>query len=165
MTGTDAIQVDRKANELTITRTINAPRVLVFKVWTDPRHLAQWWGPNGFTNPVCEIDARPGGMIRIHMRGPDGTVYPMTGEYREVVAPERLVFISAALDKNGHPLFEVLNTITFAYVGGKTKLSMHARVSKITGEAAPYLAGMEEGWKQSLKRLEDLVLARVGNVS
>src|SRR5882762_715575 len=63
--------------------------------WTDPKQVAEWWGPHRFTNPVCDLDVRPGGAIRIHMRGPDGTVYPMTGVYQEVVEPERLVFTSA----------------------------------------------------------------------
>ncbi len=60
----------------------DAPRELVFKAWTDPKQVAQWWGPHGFSNPVCELGLRPGADIRIHMRGPDGTVYPMTGVYR-----------------------------------------------------------------------------------
>src|ERR1700720_2154803 len=100
--------------ELVFTRVFDAPRSLVFAAWTDPKHMAAWWGPKGFTNPVCELDVRPGGVIRIDMRGPDGTVYPMTGAYREVVAPERLVFTASALDEKGRPLFEVLNTLTFA---------------------------------------------------
>jgi uncharacterized protein YndB with AHSA1/START domain len=151
------MQVERKGNELTITHVLNAPRALVFKVWTDPKHLAQWWGPKGFTNPVCEVDLRPGGTILIHMRGPDGTVYPMSGEYREIVKPERLVFISSALDKDDNPLFEVLTTVTFVEVGASTKLTMHASVSKLRPEGAPNVAGMEEGWKQSLVRLEEYV--------
>jgi len=68
--------------ELVLTRVFDAPRELVFKAWTDPKHVAQWWGPHGFTNPVCELDLRPGGAILIHMRGPDGVVYPMTGTYQ-----------------------------------------------------------------------------------
>jgi len=140
--------------ETAITRTFRAPRELVFKVWTDPRHVAQWWGPHEFTNPVCELDVRPGGAIRIHMRGPDGTIYPMTGVYQEIAEPERLVFTSAALDKEGNPLFEVLHTVTFAEHEGKTTLTVKARVVKSTAEAAPYLGGMEAGWTQSLDRLE-----------
>jgi len=139
--------------ELVLTRVFDAPRELVFKVWTDPKHVAQWWGPHGFTNPVCELDLRPGGAIRIHMRGPDGTVYPMTGVYQEIVEPERIVFTSAALDEKGHPMFEVLTTVTFAELGGKTKQILRARVIKKTAQAAPYLAGMEAGWTQSLERL------------
>ena len=92
--------VERK---LTLTRTLNAPRSLVFKAWTDPKQLAQWWGPKGFTNPVCELDLRVNGEIRIDMRAPDGKVYPMAGAYREIVEPERLVFTAAALDATGKP--------------------------------------------------------------
>ncbi|HXA02821.1 MAG TPA: SRPBCC domain-containing protein [Cytophagaceae bacterium] len=132
----------------------DAPRELVFKVWTDPKHLAQWWGPNGFTNPVCELDVRTGGGILIHMQGSDGTIYPMNGKFEEILKPERLVFSSAALDKDGHPLFEVFNIITFEEQHGKTKLTMKATISKVTAEAKQYLDGMEEGWSQSLVRLE-----------
>jgi uncharacterized protein YndB with AHSA1/START domain len=141
--------------ELVLTRVFDAPRELVFKAWTDPKQVAQWWGPRGFTNPVCDLDVRPGGAIRIHMRGPEGTVYPMTGVYQEVVEPERLVFTSAALDADGNPMFEVLTTVTFAEQGGKTKQIMRARVINTTAQAAPYIAGMEQGWTQSLERLAE----------
>ncbi|MGH7366429.1 MAG: SRPBCC family protein [Candidatus Rokuibacteriota bacterium] len=132
----------------------NAPRRLVFNAWTDPELVAQWWGPHGFTNPVCELDVRPGGAIRIDMRGPDGTLYPMTGLYREIVEPDRLVFTSAALDERGEPLFEVLTTVTFAEQGEQTIQTLRARVARTTARAAPYLEGMEAGWTQSLQRLE-----------
>jgi uncharacterized protein YndB with AHSA1/START domain len=75
----------RAPRELVITRTFDAPRELVFKAWIDPKHLAQWWGPKYFTNPVCEVDARPGGSLLIHMAGPDGTIYPMRGVFNERV--------------------------------------------------------------------------------
>lgn len=139
--------------EFVTTRVFDAPRELVWRAWTDPKHLAQWWGPHRFTNPVCEVDVRPGGAIRIHMRGPDGTVYPMTGVYREVVEPERLVFASAALDPEGNPLFEVLNTLVFTEQGRKTTLRLQARVIKSTAFAAQHLKGMDAGWTQSLERL------------
>ncbi len=142
---------------LVITRVLDAPRSRVFEAWTDPTQVAQWWGPHGFTNPLCELDVRPGGAIRIDMRAPNGTVYPMTGVYREIVEPERLVFTSAALDGAGKPLFEVLNTLIFGDQGGKTTLALEARVVKATAEAAPYLAGMEAGWTQTLERLEAYV--------
>src|SRR5680860_496485 len=83
--------------DLTITRVFDAPRDLVYKAWTDPALMTRWFGPKDFTNPVCELDVRPGGAILIHMQGPDGTVYPMTGEFQEVVPPERLVFTSSAV--------------------------------------------------------------------
>ena len=69
--------------EVVLTRVFDAPRALVFKIWTEPHHLAKWWGPRDFTNPVCELDVRVGGKILIHMHAPDGTVYPMTGTFRE----------------------------------------------------------------------------------
>lgn len=139
--------------EVEITRVFDAPCSLVFRVWTDPKHLAAWWGPHGFTNPRCEWDARVGGLIHIDMRAPDGRVYPMTGKFQEVVEPEKIVFISAALDEAGKPMFEVLNTITFTESAGKTTLTLRARVLTATPQAPQYLKGMEMGWTQSLERL------------
>jgi uncharacterized protein YndB with AHSA1/START domain len=149
--------VERSNQEFVFSRVFDAPRSLVFDAWVDPRRLAQWWGPNGFTNPVCDINVRPGGAIRIDMRGPDGTVYPMSGTYREIVKPERLVFVSAALDAKGKPIFEILNTITFADQGEKTKLTVHAKIISTTNNAEQYLKGMDAGWKQSLERLAGLL--------
>jgi uncharacterized protein YndB with AHSA1/START domain len=145
-------------SDVNITRTFDAPRDLVFDAWTDPKHLAQWWGPHHFTNPRCEFDARPGGAIHIDMRGPDGTVYPMKGEVKEVVRPSRLVFTSLPIDDKGNVLFEVLTTATFTERGGKTTVSVNAHVVRtVAPEAAQMLAGMEAGWTQSLERLEEYV--------
>jgi uncharacterized protein YndB with AHSA1/START domain len=157
--------------ELVITRTFDAPREILFKMWTDPNHMAQWWGPHGFTNPVCNLDVRAGGAIRIDMRGPEGTVYPMTGTFREIVRPERLVFTAEALDQSGTVVLEVLNTVIFEEKNGKTTLTLQARVTKVTGEGVSYLEGMEAGWTQSLERLishlksknEPLVIERTFN--
>ena len=147
--------------EVTITRLFDAPRALVFKAWTDPKQLAQWWGPHGFTTPVCEVDVRPGGALLIHMRGPDGVVYPNKGVFHEIVEPERIVVTTSAFeDAEGHPQLEVLNTVTFAELSGKTKLTLHVVVVKSTPVVDTALAGMEEGWNQSLDRLaEDLAKA------
>jgi len=145
--------------EMTITRIVHVPREMVFKAWTDPEQLEKWWGPKDFTNPVCNVDVHPGGAIFIHMKAPDGMVYPMDGEFHEIVEPERIVFTSAALDKNGQRLFEILNTVTFNEENGKTKLHLHAAVSNITNEGRPYLDGMNEGWSQSLDRLNELVVS------
>src|SRR5262245_19835210 len=117
--------------ELTITRMFDAPRALVFKAWTDPGHVAQWWGPKGFTNPVCEIDLRPGGALRIVMRGPDGIDYPTTGVFREIVEPERLVFTNVALDGQGNPVLDGLTTVTFTEHDGKTRLILHTRQTAV----------------------------------
>jgi uncharacterized protein YndB with AHSA1/START domain len=139
--------------EVVITRVFDAPRELVFKAWTDPLHLARWWGPKGITNPVCEVDLRIGGAWRIVMRAPDGTEYPGGGVYREIAEPERLVFTNIAMDKEGNPVIDGLTTVTFAEQGGKTKLTLRTRAIAVVGYAAAYLAGMEAGWTQSLERL------------
>jgi len=139
--------------ELTLVRTFNAPRDLVFAAWTDPKHLAKWWGPHEFTNEDLDVDAKPGGPFNIVMVGPDGTRYPMTGTFREVIAPQRLVFFASAMDG----ALEDLTTVTFEDDGGKTKVTVKAVVTKATDEAAEALSGMEEGWTQSLERLEQLL--------
>ena len=139
--------------ELTITRVFDAPRALVFKAWTDPKHLAQWWGPQGFTNPVCEFDARAGGALRIHMSGPDGSVYPMKGVIQEIVAPERLVFTNIAIDASGKHLLEGLTTVIFSDERGKTKMTLHTKAVAVTEVAIAYLQGMEMGWTQSIDKL------------
>ena len=153
------------ANERTvvITRVFDAPCELVFKAWTEAAHLAQWWGPKGFTNPVCEVDARPGGKLRIVMRAPDGAEHPMTGVFREVTAPTRLVFTSAAVDRDGKPLLEGLTTVTFAEQGGRTKLTVESRAVGLVAYAARMLEGMDAGWTQSIDRLgEQLARMRTG---
>ena len=143
--------------EVNLTRVVNAPVELVWKAWTDPRHMARWWGPKSFTNPVCELDLRPGGAIRIHMRAPDGTVYPMTGTFEEVAPPNRLVFTSVARDDDGKPLLEGHTTVTFEDVGGKTKLTVLSRAVGLAPIAPQMLAGMQQGWTQSLDKLAELV--------
>ena len=146
--------------ELVLTRVFDAPRALVFKAWTDPTLMARWWGPHHFTNPVCELDVRPGGAIHLVMRGPDGRDHPMGGTFHEIAPPERLVFTGTVDDANGKRLLEVHNTVTFAEQGGKTTLTLRAVVVKAAPESAPMLAGMEAGWTQSLERLGQLVSGR-----
>jgi uncharacterized protein YndB with AHSA1/START domain len=143
--------------EVTISRLIAAPRDLVFRAWTDPAHLARWWGPHGFSNPVCEVDARVGGELRIVMRGPDGTDYPMRGVFREVVAPERLVFSNSPVDADDRPLLDGLTIVTFAAEGGKTRLTVVMRATGLAPVAARMLEGMEMGWTQTVERLEAYV--------
>jgi uncharacterized protein YndB with AHSA1/START domain len=143
--------------EMSLTRRVSAPLEVVFRAWTDAKQLAEWWGPKGFTNPVCEVDARVGGAIRIHMRAPDGVVYPMTGRFVQIDRPHRLVFMTAALDGEGKPMFEILNTVTFTKVETGTEIALVAQVTSTTPDAPRYLSGMSMGWSQSLDRLAALV--------
>lgn len=142
---------------LVITRIFDAPPDVIFKTWTDPKQMAQWWGPKNFTNPVCELDVRPGGAWRIVMRAPDGMEYISAGVYSEVVKPERLVFTNNAYDHEGKSLLEGVTSVTFQAQGAKTKLTVETHVVGKVSYAPQMLAGMEAGWNQSLDRLVDLV--------
>ncbi len=140
--------------EIHMSRILDARPSRVLRAWTDPRAVAEWWGPYGFTNPVCELDARPGGRIYIDMTAPDGTVYPMKGLIHEITPHERLVMTTSALDdEDGNPGLEVVNIITFDDHTGMTKLTLEAAVVKSTPAADAALDGMEEGWSQTLSRL------------
>jgi uncharacterized protein YndB with AHSA1/START domain len=143
--------------ELTLVRTFDAPRDLVFRAWTDPVHLAKWWGPTGFTTTVKKWEPKPGGGILLGMNAPNGTIYPMGGSFVEVVPPDRLVFKGAALDAAGNAIFEILNTVSFVDEGKKTRLTLQTHVLSKRGEADQSLKGQKEGWSLSLDRLQALV--------
>jgi uncharacterized protein YndB with AHSA1/START domain len=143
--------------EIVLTRIIDAPRSLVFKAWTNPKHLAQWWGPKDFTNPACELDVRIGGKWSIVMRSPDGAEYPCRGIYREIIEPERLVFTNIAVDVNGNPILDGITTVTFAEDGCQTKLTLRTRAVALVIDTAAKLAGMDVGWTQSLDRLAEVL--------
>jgi len=145
------------SREMELSRTIHAPRSLVWQVWTEVDNLQQWWGPQRFTNPRCEIDFRVGGFLRIDMRAPDGVIYPMSGEYEEIVPPKRLVFLTSALDEQGEPIFTNRNTVLFREVEGGTEISIHTVVIESTPHAMQYLKGMREGWNSSLDKLVDFL--------
>ncbi len=153
-------QVKEKFGEgsVTLTRVFDASRALVWRAWTDPSMMAQWFGPRGFTASVPELDVRVGGALRIVMHGPDGNDYPMKGVFREVVVPERLVFSNIAIDKNDNHLLEGETTVTFAERGGKTTLTLQAHAVGLVPYAPSMLAGMEAGWTQSIDKLEGLVV-------
>ena len=141
------------ADVLTMTRSFDAPRGGVFRAWTDPERMARWWGPQRFTNPVCELDARPDGAIRIHMRAPDGSIHPLRGIYHDVAPPERLTLTMIAEGEGGRILIETFITASFSERGKKTTLGLQIRVVQVAAEFARARAGMEEGWSQSLERL------------
>ena len=142
---------------VTLTRAFDAPRELVWRAWTDPKHMAQWFGPRGFTSSVPELDVRVRGALRIVMHGPDGNDYPMKGVFSDVVAPERLVFSNVAVDKDGNHLLEGETTVILEEQNGKTKLTLHTYARGLVPIAPQMLAGMEAGWSQSFDKLAELV--------
>jgi uncharacterized protein YndB with AHSA1/START domain len=151
---------DEVPSELHLRRFFAAPRQMVFEAWTKPEMVKEWWGPKCFTNPVCEMDARQGGAILIHMQGPDGTVYPMTGRFVEFYPPYRFHFTSGPVDQDGNQPFETWTSVFFEEVEGGTEVVLDVHVTRSTPEAARYLKGMREGWSQSLEKLAELVGSR-----
>jgi uncharacterized protein YndB with AHSA1/START domain len=139
--------------ELVMTRVINAPRDLVFNVWTDPKHIANWWGPNGFTNTIHEMDVRPGGNFLLTMHGPDGTDYPNKIVYDEIVKPEKITWSHGSGVENDPGQFNV--TVTFEAQGQKTVLTMRMLfVSKEAKDMVVEKHGAIEGNRQTMDRLE-----------
>jgi uncharacterized protein YndB with AHSA1/START domain len=149
---------DYGQGSLTLTRIFDAPHTLVWKAWTDPTMMAQWFGPRGFTTPVCELDVRVGGSLRIVMRGPDDNDYPLKGEFREVTPPERLVFTNIATDKDGRHLLEGETVVTLSESEGKTTLTLQTHAVGLVPLAQQMLAGMEAGWNQTIDKLAELLL-------
>lgn len=151
--------------ELEITRTLNAPRNLVWKAWTDPKLVARWWGPRGVTNPTCEWDARPGGEIYIVMLagkelGPaEGMKWPMKGTFTEVVPQSRLVYTGGALDdvdRSSNTFIEQTVTVDFEDQGKKTGMHLHIVLTKIEGsKATSAIQGMTMGWNQQMDKLSE----------
>jgi uncharacterized protein YndB with AHSA1/START domain len=152
---------DEVPSELHLRRFFAAPRQTVFDAWTKPEMVKEWWGPKGFTNPVCEIDARGGGEIRIHMRGPDGTVYPMTGRFIEFYPPYRFHFTSGPVDKEGKQILETWTSVFFEEKDGGTEVVVDVHVTKSTPESVGPLKGMREGWTQMMDRLVEFVGRRM----
>jgi uncharacterized protein YndB with AHSA1/START domain len=148
-TGTSATEC-----ELVITRLIDAPRTLVFKAWTQPEHIARWWGPRGFTTIACQMDVRINGGYRFGMRSPQGAELWKRGVYREIVEPERIVFTFAWEDADGKPGHELLTTVTFIEEGTKTRLTLHQAQFTTTQRRDEHVSG----WTSCLERFADYIL-------
>jgi uncharacterized protein YndB with AHSA1/START domain len=143
-----------EGREITMTRFYDAPREIVFRYWTDPRLVAEWWGPEAFVNENIVWEAVPGGEIRIDMRAPDGSIYPTRGVFHEAVDREKLVFTTGFRDeKTGLFRMEERTTVTFEDADGGTKLTVHSVVVSCAPEWLTALDGMEAGWSQTLERL------------
>lgn len=151
----------RTRPELTIRRTFDAPRDLVFRLWTDGEHLRRWCCPTGFTIPFSEGDIREGGRFRTCMRAPDGTDHWLGGTYVEIVENRRIVFIHAWQDADGNSDHETTVTIDLADApGGGTALTLHQAF--FTSEASR--AGHEDGWRETLDGLAAHIAALEGSV-
>jgi uncharacterized protein YndB with AHSA1/START domain len=132
-----------------MTRTVPAPREEVFRAWTDPERLKQWFGPGEFTIPEAEMDVRPGGEYLIVMQAPDGNRLRLKGAYREIQPPERLVFTwSWGLMWDGAP--DSVVTVEFREAGDATELVLTHGDFDSDGELAPYRGG----WESGLDKLE-----------
>jgi uncharacterized protein YndB with AHSA1/START domain len=144
--------------ELVLTRLIDAPREKLFRAWTDPALLRQWFAPLPWTTPVAELDVRPGGANIIVMRGPDGNEFPNRGVYLEVVENERLVFTDAyttAWVPSEKPFMTVI--VTFADEGGKTRYTALVRHWTVADREAHEKMGFHQGWGQCTDQLASLV--------
>jgi uncharacterized protein YndB with AHSA1/START domain len=152
---------------LVIERVFDAPRELVWKAWTEPERMMRWWGPQGFTTPVCEIDFRVGGKAFSAMQSPEfneGRPIWSTGVYREIVPLERIVCTDSFADEKGNVVpathygmgadipLEMLVTVTFEDLGGgKTRMTLRHEGLP----AGDMLDGAGEGWGQSFDKLAE----------
>jgi len=149
---------DSSNRELVLTRIIDAPPEKVFKAWTDPELLKQWFAPLPYTTPVAELDVRPGGASLIIMRSPDGTDMPNRGVYLEVVENQRLVFTdnyTKAWELSEKPFMTVI--LTFEDEGGKTKYTARVCHWTVPDREAHEKMGFHQGWAQCTDQLAQLV--------
>ena len=144
--------------ELVLTRLINAPRAKVYRAWTDPELLKQWFAPKPYTTPIVELDVRPGGSSYFVMRGPDGKDLPNRGVYLEVVPNEKLVSTDAyvaAWEPSEKPFMTLI--LTFEDEGGKTRYTARVRHWTVADREAHEKMGFHEGWGICADQLEALV--------
>lgn len=152
VTGSTSATADR---EIVVTHVIEGPRPLVFEAYTDPRHLAEWWGPDGFTTTTHAFEFRPGGVWDFVMHGPDGTDYPNWIQWREIEPPGRLVFLHG--ERQGDPQ-AFISTVTLVERGGTTEVTMRALFqTKARRDEVVERYHAIEGGRQTLGRLAQYV--------
>jgi uncharacterized protein YndB with AHSA1/START domain len=137
---------------LQMKRVINAPRLLVFNALTEPDELAKWWGPSGFTAPSVEVDLRVGGSYRITMQPPDGDLFHLSGEFREVDPPARLAYTFRWEEPDPDDR-ETVVTLSLSDLGESTELIFIQRAFATEGRRALH----EQGWTDGLDRLQELM--------
>jgi len=155
------VDLDRDPTAIVTTREIAAPRDLVFEAWTDPRHLAQWWGPNGFTTTTQSFDMRPGGTWRFVMHGPDGRDYDNLITFDVIEKPSRICYRHGGDDVEGEDSEPVQfrTVVTFeALDSGRTRITLHATFpSAAERDRVVREYGADKGAEQTLSRLADYV--------
>ena len=154
----NSIDLEQDPRSIIGARVLDAPRALVFSVWTDPKHLAQWWGPNGFTTTTHAYDFRPGGVWRFVMHGPDGRDYQNRITFDEIVPPERIVYRHGGGD-DVEPV-QFTQTVTFEDLGnGRTLLTWHGRFPSAEERARVIKEyGADKGLVQTMARLADYLV-------
>jgi uncharacterized protein YndB with AHSA1/START domain len=168
------VAAENNPQEFVISRTFDAPRDLVWKAFTEPERMKQWWGPKGVTVIKSEMDLRPGGSYHYAMRTPDGMVIWGKFIYREITPPSRIVLVNFFSDEAGgvtrHPMaptwpLEMLSIFTFEDEGSKTKFTVRwSPLNASEEERATFAAGhasMNQGWSGTMERLEGY-LAKAG---
>lgn len=144
-------------NELVITRVVDAPRDLVFKMWSEVEHLKNWWGPTGFKIEVAEMNFRPGGVFHYKMQSPDGDEMWGKFVYHEIESPEKIVFVNSFSDSEGNTVrasfsatfpLEVYNHLTLTETEGKTTITLRGGPINVSDEELNFFKGMFDSMKQ-----------------
>ena len=158
MAARNSLDLDRDPRSIIGTREFDAPRELVFSAWTDAKHLAQWWGPNGFTTTTYSFDLRPGGVWRFVMHGPDGRDYQNRITFEKIVPPERIVYRHGGGDDVEPVQFR--QTVIFEDLGGRTRITWRGDFPS-TAERNRVIRdyGADKGLAETLARLGDYVAA------
>ena len=159
MDARNSVDLDRDPRAIIATRVYEAPRELVFDVWSDPKHLSKWWEPNGFSTTTSSFDLRVGGVWRFVMHGPDGRDYENRITYDEIVRPERIVYHHGGGDDVEPVQFRT--SVTFEDIGGnRTRLTLHAVFpSEAERDRVIKEYGADKGAVQTLTRLGEYLAA------
>jgi uncharacterized protein YndB with AHSA1/START domain len=152
------VDLEREPRAIIGTRVFDAPRALVFSVWTDPKHLAQWWGPHGFTTTTHSFEFRPGGVWRFVMHGPDGRDYQNRITFEEIVAPERIVYRHGG-GGDVEPV-QFRTTVLLEELGSRTRITWRGEFpSAAERNRVIKDYGADKGLAETLARLGDYVAA------
>jgi uncharacterized protein YndB with AHSA1/START domain len=153
---TSSIDLDSDPKVMVGTRLVNAPRELVWSVWTDPKHLSQWWGPDGFRTTTSAFDFKAGGVWRFVMHGPDGRDYENRVTFDEIVKPERIAYHHGGGDDVEPVQFRTI--VTFDDLGGKTRVTLRGTFPSAEERARVIREyGADKGLAQTLARLGEYV--------